>query len=195
MAPRSLIDISTAEVRCHRAAVTLVSCASPLHAYAREGLAMSIDSQRRLMREAFEQHFGAEVAEIVMDHLLPIPWADVARQESLDALGVSLRGEIAQLRGELLGEIRKLDGKLDSAIGTLDGAIGKLDGKLDGAIGTLDGAIGKLDGKLDSAIGKLDGKIDKLDGEMRAQFSKFVAANIASMMGLAALMFAAFKVA
>jgi len=109
---------------------------------------MSIDSQRRLIREAFEEHFGAEIADAVMDHLLPVPWAEVARQESLDALGVSIRGEIAQLRGEVLGELGKLDGK----------------------------------------IGNLDGKID-------AQFSKFVAANIASMIGFAGLMLAAFKIA
>ena len=76
-----------------------------------------------------------------MDHLLPVPWAEVARQESLDALGVSIRGEIAQLRGEVLGELGKLDGKID------------------------------------------------------AQFSKFVAANIASMIGFAGLMLAAFKIA
>ena len=55
--------------------------------------------------------------------------------------------------------------------------------------------IAQLRGEVLGELGKLDGKIGNLDGKIDAQFSKFVAANIASMIGFAGLMLAAFKIA
>ena len=73
----------------------------------------------------------------MMELLPPVGWADVARQSDL----VTIRGEMAELRAELKGEI------------------------------TL------------------------LRGEIRAQLPKLIAANIASMIGVAGLVLAAAKLA
>jgi hypothetical protein len=83
---------------------------------------MSTEAQRRRTHEAFEEAFGAEVAEFVMEHLSPVPWTDVARQADITGVHAEIQGlraemtggfaavtgEIAELRGELRSQLPKL---------------------------------------------------------------------------------------
>ncbi len=59
------------------------------------------DQARRDLYEVLEQQLGQNQAGTLMELLPPVGWADVARQSDLTAL----RGEMAQLRGELKGEM------------------------------------------------------------------------------------------
>src|SRR5438874_11261920 len=107
---------------CPTPAVSWVACASPDRSTADRENPMSTEAQRRRAHEAFEETFGAEVAEFVMEHLSPVPWTDVARQAAITGVraeiqclraamhgphaeltggSAAVRGEIADLRGEL----------------------------------------------------------------------------------------------
>ena len=75
------------------------------------------------MAEAFVDTYGGEVADIIMEHLPPSGWSDLAtRRDIADAsmvlradmsdLRAELRGEMADLRSELRGEMAELRAEL-----------------------------------------------------------------------------------
>lgn len=75
------------------------------------------------MAEAFVDTYGGEVADIIMEHLPPSGWSDLAtRRDIAEASMVlrsdierqlyELRGEMADLRAELRGEMAELRAEL-----------------------------------------------------------------------------------
>ncbi|MFV0316593.1 MAG: hypothetical protein ACK5O2_06485 [Microthrixaceae bacterium] len=63
---------------------------------------MSItNSQRHELHQGLIEALGAERAEILMDHLPPVGWADVATKRDLDLLETGLRGELQVQMAEL----------------------------------------------------------------------------------------------
>lgn len=68
------------------------------------------------MSEAFTATHGVEVADIIMEHLPPAGWSDLATRQDVAQQGLQLRselrGEMAQLRTELCGEIAKVRDEL-----------------------------------------------------------------------------------
>jgi hypothetical protein len=97
---------------------------------------MFTDDDRRRLYDALEQSLGHDPAAILMAHLPPVGWVDLATKG--DITGV--RGEIAVVRGEI-AEVR--------------------------------------------------GEIAELRGEVHAMLPRLIAANIASMIGVAGLVLAA----
>jgi hypothetical protein len=51
-------------------------------------------------------------ARVVMELLPPVDWSDVARQSDL----VAIRGEMAELRGELKGEVAELHAQVPTFV-------------------------------------------------------------------------------
>jgi hypothetical protein len=76
---------------------------------------MVSDQDRRELYEALERRLGGGPAATMMELLPPVGWADVARQSDL----VAVRGEMAQLRGELKSEIAELRVELKGEIAEL----------------------------------------------------------------------------
>jgi hypothetical protein len=65
---------------------------------------MPVDEQaRRLLTGDLVRVHGEEVADILMAHLPPVGWADVATKQDLDNLALTFR---ADLKDELLRQTR-----------------------------------------------------------------------------------------
>ena len=86
------------------------------------------------MSEAFTATHGVEVADIIMEHLPPAGWSDLATRQDVAQQGLQLRSELneqglqlrsdlrdemAQLRTELCGEIAKVRDELRGEISDL----------------------------------------------------------------------------
>lgn len=69
---------------------------------------MLTDADRRELYALLEAGISARGAELMMEYLPPVGWADVATKRDLDALRAELRGEIAELRGEVRSMLPKL---------------------------------------------------------------------------------------
>lgn len=66
---------------------------------------MPVDERaRRLLTDDLVRVHGEEVADILMAHLPPVGWADVATKQDLDNLALTLRAEIAGLPVSLRDE-------------------------------------------------------------------------------------------
>lgn len=63
---------------------------------------MAVTEQGRIvLYRHFEEEMGEEKAKTLMDHLLPVGWTDLATTAELEAMGQTLRLEIAELRIEM----------------------------------------------------------------------------------------------
>jgi len=94
---------------------------------------MTISEQsRHAMFVRLESALGEEAALILMEHLPPVGWADVATKRDLDQLhtltqrdvallGADLRGEIGQLGADLRGEMGQLGADLRGEMRELRG--------------------------------------------------------------------------
>ncbi len=155
---------------------------------------MVTDVQRRTLFDALVNQLGEGPAETMMELLPPVDWADMAR-----------RSDVAELRSDLVSEMRAMDGRLTGEIGGLRGEMGELrggmramDGRLTGEIGGLRGEMGGLRGEM----GELRGEMGELRGEMRAlgsrveaQFAKLVVANLLTSGALVGLVLGAVRLA
>ena len=80
---------------------------------------ITTEAERFQMHEALIDAHGKEVAAIIMEHLPPTGWGDVARRsdvaglqvltkKDIDMLRISMSGEMQELRAEMRGEMQEL---------------------------------------------------------------------------------------
>lgn len=69
---------------------------------------MFTDDDRRRLHDALDQSIGHDAAAILMAHLPPVGWADLATKGDLAELRGELKSEIADLRTEVRGQLPKL---------------------------------------------------------------------------------------
>jgi septal ring factor EnvC (AmiA/AmiB activator) len=125
---------------------------------------MFTDDDRRRLYDALEHTLGHDPASILMAHLPPVGWAELATKGDL----VGVRGEIAEVRGEI-AEVR-------------------------GEIAEVRGEIAEVRGEVSEVRGEVSevrGEVSELRGEIKAMLPRLITANIASMIGVAGLVLAA----
>ncbi len=67
---------------------------------------MTIDEKTRLdLRQEFEKLFGTRLADATMEAMPPLDYEQLATKTDVANLGIQLRGEIADLRGDLKMEM------------------------------------------------------------------------------------------
>ena len=90
-------------------------------------MVMVTEAERHGMYAALKVKLGDEVADILMEHLPPTGWGDVARKQDVVALKqdvvalkqdiVAIRQEIRDVKSDLMREIDRLDRTLKWVIG------------------------------------------------------------------------------
>ena len=63
------------------------------------------EAERHLLYQRLEAVLGADEANVLMEHLPPVGWADVATKRDLDHLETVLRAEIANTELRLCSEL------------------------------------------------------------------------------------------
>lgn len=87
---------------------------------------MHTDAQRNQLFEELGEIFSSPSRDLLMELLPPVGWADVARQSDITAL----RGEMAELRGDLRGEMAEVRGEMAELRSDLRGEIAELRGDI-----------------------------------------------------------------
>lgn len=59
------------------------------------------EAARHLMHDSFISQHGEEVAAVIMEHLPPLGWSDVARSSDVGALRFDMDREFLALRGDM----------------------------------------------------------------------------------------------
>ena len=114
----------------------------------------STEKDRLDLRQEFERLFtNKRLAEIAMEAMPPIDYAQLATKRDLDAVNAELQGEMAGLRGELRGEMAGLRAELSAEISELRGNFAKLEAKVDGGFATVDGSVAELRGGMSGEFG------------------------------------------
>ena len=140
------------------------------------------EGQRRALHDRLVEVLGVDQADVLMEHLPPSGWGDVARRSDLDHLERIVRLEMSGLRDELRGEIAELRGELRGEIAGVRGEIAELRGELRGDVGGLRGEIGGLHGK----IGGVQGEMAALRGELHGDLARQTRTVIVGMAAMVA---------
>jgi hypothetical protein len=73
---------------------------------------MFTDDDRRRLYDALDRALGHDSAAILMAHLPPVGWAELATKGDL----AELRGEMVALKGELRGEMAALRSEMQAML-------------------------------------------------------------------------------
>jgi polyhydroxyalkanoate synthesis regulator phasin len=167
------------------------------------------DADRRKLFEALREAIGSEPSELLMELLPPTGWAHLATsadvamvRTNIDIAKTELRIQVQDVRTELKGDIQRLDANIQDLRTELKGDIRRLDAniqdlrtELKGDIRRLDANIQDLRTELKGDIQEVRGEVQDLRGRIDGLVPKLVAANIASMIGIAGLVLGAVSIA
>ena len=171
---------------------------------------MSLDEPtRRSLYDSLARSLGEEQADALMSLLPQYPLADLATRDDVHSLAIALRGEMAELRSELHGEMALGFAAVDRRFGEIQAEFGKVDarfgemaeirGEMAEMRGDLKGEITELRGELKGGMAEMRGEmaemrgaIAKLSGELRAEFSQQVLTLGLVLVGLIAAVLGTF---
>ena len=117
----------------------------------RTGATIRLDEPaRRSLYDALADAIGDGQADTLMNLLPAHPLADMATRDDVNSLAIAVRGEMAELRGELRGEMALGFGAVDRQFGEIRGEMAELRGEM----------------------AETRGEIGNLSGDLRAEFSR-----------------------
>ena len=90
-------------------------------------MAISEESRHHLYQR-LEQVLGTREATVLIEHLPPVGWADVATKRDLDALEGRIAGRFTLIDEQLRGIDRRFD-EIDRRFGGIDRRFGEVDGR------------------------------------------------------------------
>ena len=67
------------------------------------------EETRHRMYQKLEELMGSEEATVLMEHLPPVGWADVATKRDLEHLHLQLKLELRELHGAVRDEMHQLE--------------------------------------------------------------------------------------
>lgn len=123
------------------------------------------EAERRTMHTRFVEVMGQDVADLLMEHLPPSGWGDLATHADLEMLRIEVHGEVAELRGEfnlLRSEVR--------------GEISALRGEMSELRGDMSGLRGEMS--------ELRGEMSELRGDLKSEFAAQTRTLVFSVSGM-----------
>ena len=88
------------------------------------------ESSRRLLYASAVAALGTEAADVLMEHLPPAGWADLARRSDVEHETGLLRAEIAILRAETAGQFAAVHAEFTAVRAEMTGGLAKLRGEI-----------------------------------------------------------------
>ena len=131
------------------------------------------EEQRRELFDRLRSLLDEETATLLLEVTVP---ADVE---------LATRGDIQELRAEMLLRFTELDGRLTGQIADLDRRITELDGRLTGQITDLDRRITELAGRITELDGRMTGGFADLEKVLTVKLYTRVIPAIGIMLAVA----------
>ena len=123
------------------------------------------ERERHELAAKLERLLGPDEAATLMEHLPPVPWDGLARQEDL----LALRSDVDELRSDVTGLRNDVD-ELRSDVTGLRSDVDGLHSDVTGLRNDVDGLHRRVDG-LAGEISRTNDRIDHLAEVMTLQFS------------------------
>jgi hypothetical protein len=120
------------------------------------------DAERHRLHAKLDHVLGEEDAAVLISHLPPSGWSDVARVRDLDQLEARLT-----LRMDRMDEV--WDARFDAMDAKWEGKLDAMDAKWTGKLDAMDA---NWTGKLEAMDAKWDGKLDAMDTRWDARFER-----------------------
>jgi hypothetical protein len=123
------------------------------------------EEQRRALFERVRDHLDEDTANLLLEVTVPAN-VDLATRGDIQELRAEMLWSFSQLDGRLSGQMTELDGRLSAQITELDRRMTSLDGRLTAQITALDGRLTKQMTGLDGRLTDLEVRIDKVGTDL-----------------------------